>query len=165
MTDNITEPVTPELTDPVPFSPLAGDWKDDDAQVYDDDFSETQGAPLDNAMGVPHAAAKIKPTSRLIHRSIPVGTPAGGAVSPPIMLLPADPNRKSLTLFAYADTQKYFTFGSDQGDCFNGNQYPVFVTTVSRSWPSLTLDGHTGAVWVYSDSSTPVVCVAVAVTE
>lgn len=144
MTDKITEPVAPEVTDPAPLGPLSGDWHDDDSQVYDEDFLINPGGPVD-PMGVPHAHETIKPCTRLIVRSAYLDTN-----SPPFQLLTADPNRKSLDLTINALAQGVLVIADSLSGCFNGqyialgsgNAFPQ-TNTVWRTTE------HTGPVWVY----------------
>jgi hypothetical protein len=160
MSDKITEPVTPEVLDPVPPAPLAGDWHDDDAQVYADDFIAADHGP-DKFLGVPHTAAEIDPTTRLLTRNGQVGT-INGVQADPIMLLPADPNRKTLTVLAYADTKLTVIIASSKSECFNGT---TFLTVAGGGVVTVPLDGHTGAVWAYSAAAAAVDITALAVTR
>lgn len=163
MNDSIIDPVLPELNDPVPFAPLAGDTNDDDSQVYEDDFEMTATPPQEYS-GVPFQKDTLPQVTRLLTREVFVGT-INGSIADPIMILPADPNRKSFTLIAYSDTQVYYTLGSDRSDCYNGVSFPTFPTTIARSYSPLLFTDHTGAIWAYSEAAVQVTVVAIAVTS
>jgi hypothetical protein len=78
------------------------------------------------------------------------------------MLLPADPNRKTLTLLVYADTKLTVIVASSKSDGFNGT---TFLTVNGGGVVAVPLDGHTGAVWAYSQAAAAVDITAMGVTR
>jgi hypothetical protein len=158
MTEKITQPIAPDIENPAPLGPLSGDWKDDDSAVYEADFVAADHGP-EKTVGIKPSVEKIKIATRLIVRNVTVGT-VNGALVDPILLLPADVNRKSLQLQAYSAAATTYIIGDSKSDCYNGvalNGGPGVVI--------LTLTDHTGAVWLYSTDVASVDVTAVAVTE
>ena len=145
MPESITEPMTPEVDNPKPFGPLSGDWKDDDAEVYQDDFEAADHGPVE-ATGVPHSKPELRPVGRLLSRQVIVGSTAGGG-SPlldPVMVFPADRNRDKVTVQLWSNSEYSVTIADSKSGCYNGNSFmsgPTFT--------SIDLDGYTGALWVY----------------
>ena len=156
MTDKITEPVTPDVLNPSPLGPLSGDWKDDDADAYEADFRPNDPQPA-KAYGLPHTKVELPPTNRLLVRTVNIGT-VGTTVQDPIQLLPADLNRKSLTVQAFAANKPY-VIASSKSDCYSGAQ----LTTTSPV-ANLVLDGYTGALWAYSSDAATIPVTVIAVT-
>jgi len=158
MTDKITTPVAPDVLNPAPLGPLSGDWHDDDAQVYEDDFVHADQTPQDHA-GIPHTVAELPVTTRLLSRNATVGT-VNGALVDPIMLFPADPNRKSLTIMSLAAALAGYRLASSKSGCFNGENF----FTPAGAMLVFSLDDHTGALWAYSTDANAVSLTVAAVT-
>lgn len=144
MTEKITAPIAPDVTAPAPLGPLSGDWKDDDAKVYEDDFAHADLGP-EKVEGVPHKVEKLPPVTRLLTAAQTIDGNSG-----PVMLLPADPNRKSLILKVVSATpNERFVFGSSKSDCFGGQQFVTGTNLATGvSFAEVNLTGHTGALWV-----------------
>jgi hypothetical protein len=158
MTEKLTESVTPGLDNPAPLGPLAGNYKDDDAEAYEDDFEAAPHGPVAQA-GVPHKVEEIKPTTRLLVVTQTVGT-VNGAIQEPLMLLPADPNRIGLVLKPWANANRPFVIGSSKSDCYSG----AVIENVPQA-PSIDLNGHTGAIWCYSTDAATIAVTAIAITQ
>lgn len=158
MTDKITQPVPPDVTAPVPLGTLAGDWHDDDASVYEADFDHGDVGP-DKFSGVPHPKPSIKPNTRLLTRTVTVGTVNASLVDP-IQIIPADPNRQNVSIVVSGAAATSFRIGAEKTDCYNGNDIPCPSTNAP-----IVLNLHTGALWAYSISGTPVIVSVIAVTS
>lgn len=159
MTDHITEPVTPNNLDPAPLAPLAGDWHDDDPIAYEGDFQAADHTP-GKWQGVPHTVVELPVPTRLLTRAVVVGT-VNGAIADPIQILPADVNRKALTIEALATVAATFRLGAEKTNCYDGQVFsaPANVPVI------MSIDAHTGALWAYSDSANSVTVSVVAVTK
>jgi hypothetical protein len=145
---------TPEFKDNDPDTPdglYVGDYKDDDANVIDSFFIETDtpATPQLEAIDQTPLKAAVKPTRLLGDtRIINVG-------DQPFMLIPPDTNRKSLKMLmttpsGSATATDYVNFADNVGNVSLAlqNGTPSGVTRM-RAWAvDHTLDGHTGAVWV-----------------
>jgi len=120
---------------------LAGDQDDNDAAILDS-LVESQAEPPTPGQ---------KPTVRLSPRSdpLPITRLMTGSVKMltgflPIMLLPSDAKRKRLTIRVQSATAAdYAIFSDDAGKV----QYESGAAPCYQSVP-LTLDDHTGPVWV-----------------
>lgn len=147
MTDKITESITPTDLDPVPFDPLAGDWKDDDAPVYEGDFQAADHTALPKPpRGVPHTVDEIDPCTRIITRVFSI-TGDGTNAPDPVQVLPRDPHRTKL--FVICTTTFGWQFGSQKSDV-----YGAPIMSGNGSTTGFDLSGHTGALWIYTSSPT-----------
>jgi len=145
---------TPEFRDNDPDTPdglYVGDFKDDDGKVIDSFFIETDAPaePQIEAIKQRPLAASIKPT-RLLNDTVTLKV--GDA---PVMLLPADANRKSLTMLMTTPTGSatatdYVNIADNVGNVSLAQQSGVSSgVTRMRAWATdHTLVGHTGPVWV-----------------
>lgn len=152
---NMSAPLeTPEFRDSDPDTPdglYVGDFKDDDAQVIDSFFIETDrpAEPQVEAIKQRPLADSIKPT-RLLADTIVLKV---GDV--PQMLLPADANRKSLKLVmttpsGSATATDYVNVADNNGSVSQAQATGAGSgCSRIRAWAvDWVYDGHTGAVWV-----------------
>lgn len=135
MTDELNDPLPPEVLDPAPHRPIAGDIADDDGQALDDFFEAAPSGPTVWESYDLGKDALPKPT-RILSRQI-VLPQAGSAPADPVQVFPADVNR----LHIRVESDHPIMIASDKTDCYGAAQ------TVSTSWYN---DLHTGSVWVYS---------------
>lgn len=156
MPESITEPMPPEELNPAPLGPLSGDYKDDDSAVYEADFEAAPHGPVKQS-GVPAPVKEIKRSTRILHRSVTVGAGAD-----PLMLFPADVNRRSLIIQPIGTGTAEFVIASSKSDCYSGAQ---FHSDFSGIGVSFDLSGHTGALWVYSTSANATSVNGIAVTD
>jgi hypothetical protein len=167
MNDRIVNPIAPDLLDPHTHAPLAGDWKDDDAQVYEADFAYMDDGPQ-TSKGLPHVVETLKVTTRMLHRTGTVGT-VSTILADPIMLMPADPNRKSLSVnivaLAAPGAGTTVVFGDSKSDCYNNGVNGYYVTNTAPTSPMINVP-HTGALWAWSPTGNVAITVnAIAITE
>lgn len=154
MEDVLNEPVTPELTDPNPFAPLAGDTHDDDSEVYEADFVMAAHPPQ-TYDGVIPTTKTLAPTTRMLAAVVPVGQDSNGVQLDPVMLFPADPNRKQLEIRCYDSLGGIFpsvypfVLASDKATCYTNAI--VGAGGGDAAGYGFKSDCHTGAVWVYAD--------------
>lgn len=104
---DLSEPYSPDVLDPVPHTPPAGNTRDDDGQVIDDLFEPNPNPPTP-PLFQDHLVPDLgfddgpSPTTRLITRALTIGQPVGTdrAIVPidPIQVFPADAKRKFLRL-------------------------------------------------------------------
>lgn len=132
---------------------IAGDWGDDDPLAIDDIAQDVPEPPKaaelpTDARSIP--AAKTEPLTRVFGR---IARLYFGRA--PIMIFPANPNRIRLRFdfmtwgvglsAALNNNLPYVTFSHDPTVLTS----PGFLTAgVSTNGQGLSLDGHTGAVWV-----------------
>lgn len=145
---------TPEFRDSDPDTPdglYVGDYKDDDGQVIDSFFIETDAPaePQVEAIRQRPLADSIKPT-RMLNDTVVLKV--GDA---PYMLLPADANRKSLTMLmttpsGSATASDYVNIADNVGNVSLAQQAGTTSgVTRMRAWATdHTLVGHTGPVWI-----------------
>lgn len=171
---NLADSVIPDATqEPTPFHPLAGNWKDDDAEAIDDYFEAADEGPIEYA-GVKADKDALPRTTRVV---------GGAAVLTPgdaRMFLPADPNRKQLDISTrttsgdvgviilsdtYFQTTSVLINGGAGPGLINADGKAVFIANNTVAHPTLT--GYTGPVWIGFVGDAAVTClVAVsAVTE
>ena len=151
MTDLI-QPVTPELINPEPHPPIAGNYADDDGQAIDEWFEAAPVGPQEYGIPPVITTPTIPQTTRLLTREFVIS--ANGGVHTPILVLPADPNRIKLIIGVEADTR----IASEKSD--------VFSAAPAGGTAMLDMDGHTGAVWAYStDTATDLVVRAWSITS
>lgn len=157
MAHELDSPNPPDLLNPAPHAPLAGDWHDDDAQAYGQDFASAVEGPQERT-GIPHAKNEVKPTTRLLSARASVGT-VNGTIQDPVMLLPPDVNRKALQVQVLGQTGELVTIAGSKTGCFNGANWQAAATG-----SILAMDEHTGALWAYSISAQAIVVTVIAVT-
>lgn len=148
---DINAPVAPDVLSPEPHNPPAGNWQDDDGVVIDGTFEPPAHEPLDyDALIREDIDPDLPQPTRMIVRSV---TMTGG--DDPVQLLPPDVNRLQCQLkFTATNAACQLHIGSEKTDCYGGYGLTVEYSTagVLRStW--LTLDAHTGALWVYPEPS------------
>lgn len=99
--NDLSPPYPPDVLDPVPHTPPAGNTADDDGQVIDDTLEPNPNLKVDVSAFPGHLVPDVgysdgpKGVSRLITRSVPLNSG-----SPPLQLFPADPNRKRVRVRA-----------------------------------------------------------------
>jgi len=145
---------------------LAGDYHDDDAAILDSQV-ESHAAPPTPAQlpQIPHPTplAGPAPITRLLTGSLAFDK----TWNAPQLLLPADPNRSSLQLWAASDTATdYARLGDDAGKVQNKGSSALLYSGQLLTFP-LTLPGaHTGPVWAWCpDATGPVTVSFIAVTR
>jgi len=137
------------MSSPIPMFGMS-DNHDDDGQVIDSLLVEVDAPPDLNMARQPIVVpGETKPveTTRLLTGTM-LFNPTD--VTAPSLLLPADAQRKSLTIRVYSpssSTTDAVRFGDGTGSCASGGFWQ------STDQP-LTLDGHTGGVWFLPQSST-----------
>lgn len=143
-----------------PNSPhIAGNYKDDDAEVLDNLVEAEANPPAPEEMPLVPIDKPIEPPkiTRLISNTFTVDK----AWAEPTLLLPADPNRKSLSIRVTSTTATDVVNVADEKNKAQsaGTSYSVQASAVA-----LDLSNHTGAVWVYAPNlaaTAVVTCVAV----
>lgn len=147
------------MSDGMPDRPtLAGDWSDDDGQVFDS-LVEPQANPLpvpaqtmtDPVQGRPKRAGRLM-----------TGNATVDPTWPPMLALPADPARRSLVIQNNSETATdAVRVADDSGKC----QAPAGAGLVYPANP-LTLRDYTGPVWLSGADAAGVLAVSWwAVTE
>lgn len=132
-----------------------GDTKDDDGQVIDSLFIETNtpAAPVIEAIA-PAPLEEPKPTTRIFGGSFNFEQTRLADYTSPIQILPADANRKDLTIKSYsraaAPTVTDFVFVADE----NGKMSANGTGKLRPSSSDFDLSNHTGAVWIYPGAIT-----------
>lgn len=145
----------------------AGDRGDDDAAIMDT-MIESHAEPPKPAdkptQDKPPAetTAKAQPLTRVLAATL---TLPAATTWDAVLLMPADPNRVNLTLYALSEyTSNYLRWSDDPGKVQS-------VGTSARlySGQQLTFAGgtHTGPVWVYAPdiANSPITVEAIAVTR
>lgn len=131
---------------------LAGDWKDDDGQVFAD-LVEPQANPLpvpDQVMVEPVTQRPPRP-GRLM-----CGSMTADPTWPPMLVLPADPDRKSVTIQNNSATATDSIRVADESGKL---QNLVGGGLVFPANP-LTLLGYTGPVWLSASQAVAPVSVS-----
>jgi hypothetical protein len=150
MTD-LTNSPAPEIIDPAVHRRLAGDWTDDDGLALDETFEPAFYGPVESESLAAEKESIPTPT-RLLSSKVVVGT-VDGVLYDPVQVFPVDLNR--LKVIIQADDN--VVVGSEKSDVYNG------AAIVSPTqW---AVDGHTGAVWVYSTEANAVNVVVWSVTK
>lgn len=138
----LTKPITDAVTDPSPLGRLAGDWHDDDAQAIDEYFEEADHGPQ-QYIGIKPAVEKIANPTRILNVKTPVGN-ASVTLYDPVQVFPPDLNRKVCNIIADGK----FNVGSEKTDVYNGVTFPANTL--------VTMNGHTGSLWIYSTENSVV---------
>lgn len=125
---------------------IAGDVRDDDAAVINslvESHAEPPTpaemplkAPLDRTIDPPKITRMISNTIN-IDKTWPV----------PTLLLPADPNRKSLTIRVASTTTTDVVYLADEQ---NKAQNASTSFVLAPATTTVDLSAHTGAVWIYA---------------
>lgn len=157
MTRELDSPIPPEDLNPAPLGPLSGDWHDDDAAAYEQDFASANEGPQERA-GIPHTKDQLPPETRLLASKASVGT-VNGTIQDPVMLLPPDRNRKAISVQVLGTNGDLVTLADSKSGCFNGANWQA-----AAAGGIVSLDGHTGALWAYSNIANAVVVAVLAVT-
>lgn len=147
----MTTPPATEATEP--GSPvIAGDHADDDGVVLDSLFQTAPEPPRPAAPPLGPGPAPVPPRTptRLLTGGMTV-TPGHGAV----LILPADPLRKCLTLSVLppgsGDAAPALRIAEDSGRVMTDNG--SLLLTQARHWDGVA--HYTGAVWVACSGSNP----------
>lgn len=144
MPEALNDPLAPDVLDPAAHRPISGDWNDDDGQALDDAFLSMEVGPIDYGQLGEGAPASTPLTTRWLTNRVD----GAANVGVPIMMFPADPNRIGLSLFwdtatATASDTCAARFGSGKSESGFG-----FVIKNGTGIQQISLDGHTGPVWV-----------------
>lgn len=141
------------MSSPVPMFGTQN-LKDDDGPVIDSFFIETDNPPnMETALEPVPAPPKENPPrpDRLLTGTFTVSQ---GGFTSPVMVLPADANRKSLTLAAMsaAATATFtdFVLISDENG-IAGNPTGAFRLRPIQG--AVFMDGYTGAIWAFPGAS------------
>lgn len=141
----------PDILDPHPLGPIAGDTHDDDAAVLDETLEAAPSGPVDYS-GLVAEQATIRPTTRILSREFVI--PAQSGAHAPVMVLPEDPHRLKLVVFLEPDTRIASSLGE------------AFFAAPAGGTAAIDLEGHTGALWAYStDTGTDLTVRVWAVTK
>jgi hypothetical protein len=139
---------------------IAGDYTDNDAAVIDS-LVESHAQPPEPVTQPTMplvVAVPPKPMTRLMVGSIAVQ--AGWA---PVLLMPADPNRINLQLWAASDTSTDYARVSDDAGKVQSKGGSALL--YSGQLLKFQVGTHTGPVWVYApDGTGPVTVSFIAVT-
>jgi len=139
---------------------LAGDHADDDGQVIADLLDPADAIDADDLptrVGPRPSVPVVPRLTRIMTQTLAVQATWG-----PALLLPADPNRVRLSLWAASDTATDYARFSDDA----GKIGAVSSSALIFSGQIVPVDGHTGPVWVSApDAVGPVHVTAVAVTR
>lgn len=124
---------------------FVGNAHDDDAAVFEKmvEQSDAPAIPVPEPLAIPQLV-RPKATGRLFTGSFVVDT----SWTSPVQIVPLDPNRMHLRLDGYstAATPGYNDYVSIAD--MNGTSASTNGTYRLRHLRALTLDDHTGAVWV-----------------
>lgn len=143
----LNDPMSPDILDPDPHRPIAGDIADDDGPALDQYFEAGDTLPVEyDTLPDPYAKDKPRETTRLITRTFSLASPDGIVPADPIMLLPADPNRVRLLIsVSSAGAGNGVRVGESKSDVYGAPRLNIADT--------YDLTGHTGSIWVYNDST------------
>ena len=139
------------------FNPpvIAGDHKDDDAEVIDNlvESKAEPPTPEERPKAKANRLEKPKPISRLMTGTQNVDK----AWASPTLLLPSDPNRKSLHVSVISATSTDIVRFSDEANkcssLLTSGVVPVYAGGVD-------LSGYTGALWVHAPDAAATVTVS-----
>ena len=147
------------VLDQLPHPAIAGDPNDNDATILNS-LVEDHAAPPD-AKHEPITPKTPDINRKAITRQV-TGTLILDKTWSPVLLLPSDPNRVSLRMWAASATASdYLRFADDNGKVQSVGSSALLY--VGQPMPSST---HTGPVWVYApDGVGPVTVSFVAVTN
>ena len=150
---------SPELTSPGRPT-IAGDYTDDDAEVMESLTKDAATPPTGRELPTTPLPPAIIPKAMTRLMTGTVIVQAGWA---PILLLPADPNRKSLHLWAASATATdYIRVSDDAGKVQSVGGSALLYSGQPDAFPP----DHTGPVWVSApDGIGPVTVSFIAVTN
>lgn len=158
----LTPAIEPDLSDPAPLGPLAGNHADDDGQALDDYFEAPSHGPLSYDDLIVPQVDNIAPTNRILSRNLNMTVG-----DDPVLILPKDVNRLSLNLYFNCNgsngSNNVLRFASEKSLVYDGAMvYPVWNSNALASGRSyvINLDKYTGALWVWPD---PVLSIAAVV--
>jgi hypothetical protein len=131
----------------LPTPRIAGDWQDDDAQIFDDAQKEYQVPVRPETAAVPalDTEGRGAAVTTLMTNTF-VGVDAAWS---PALLLPADPDRLSVHIEVNGQATFSALLADDASRC-TGNGGQALVVKNNRQ---LDLVGHTGPIWVAAESS------------
>jgi len=141
----IHDPIQPELTDPLPHDPTAGNPNDDDGVAIDEMFEAAPQGPIEYGLILPDIKNELPTTTRLITRRVNLFS-LNDATPDTLMIFPADPNRRDLIIqvFRSGVINTYLSVTSDA--MLNAAPLsPLGSGAQVSEWRS---DKHTGPVYV-----------------
>jgi len=144
--------------------PLAGDAHDDDAQIIDDLFEPASGPPDPSAAmqdAPDHTQSPPKRPTRIQsgNQTIDAFTLA------PIQIQPFDPNRERIVIRVISTTATDYILIADEANKCNALSLTSGQAGRLPAGCDLTLEGHTGPVFIMSAVATSVVVTWWAVTS
>lgn len=153
----------PPAEESLPGHPaISGDLHDDDAQIMDDQIESQAEPPTPPQLPTqtkPIAETTARPAkiTRLVTANLTVQSTWDA-----VLLLPADPNRTSLTLYATSETATNWIRWADDP----GKLQTLTGAAKLYSGQLITLGDptHTGPVWVYGPDLVTSACNVVAIT-
>lgn len=150
MTHSLTDPIQPDVNDPQPFGPLAGDHTDDDGVAMDEILQAPDHPPFVYDAVIPNDPEEVPSTDRIIGRRVGM---SGG--DDPVLFMAADPNRKNLYFYYTANNNNAsVAFGSEKSNCYAGPRIQNIVTVGGTVRSNIVeLRGYTGALWLYPDTT------------
>lgn len=148
-----------------PRANLAGDAHDDDAQILDDLVESHAEPPTPEQR-------PIEPIAPVVSRARPITRLVTGSIAlqktwDPQLILPADPNRTSLQLWAASNTATDFArLADDAGKVQSLGACALLYSGMLLTFPLTAPGTHTGPVWVSCpDATGPVTVSFIAVTS
>ena len=158
-----------DLTPPAPDSTPGhretyGDHYDDDAEIMDALVRDQAVPPTPaelpkDAKPLEETTAKRQPITRLMTRNLEVSS-----TWDPVLMFPSDPNRISLTIYAFSEQPtNWLRWGDDAGKVMS---LMGSAKIYSGQLLEFTSNTHTGPIWVYGPDLTVTTCniVAIAIT-
>lgn len=147
-TPKFTPVEQPENLSPEPEHRLAGDWNDDDGQAIDEYFEPAYHGEVEQVY-VDAEREDLPAPNRMLSRVVPFVQRSESAPAPePVLVFPADVNRKSVSITVYAGEQDargeriFYRIGSSKQDLYGD-------ANIQQLYPShYTIDGYTGALWM-----------------
>jgi len=156
---------TAEYDESNPRHTLAGDPRDDDAQVLDALVQPQAEPPAPASLPLERLPAKVDPPAmtRLVTGSLELRAEWDA----PQLILPADKNRTSLQLWAASGTATdYARLADDAGKVQSRSACALLYSGQLLTFPLTCPGGHTGPVWVSCpDAVGPVTVSFIAVTS
>lgn len=140
-------PTDPESINVMSPALRQGDTKDDDAAAIDQYFEAAEHTPIEYGKLIAPVPAEIAAATRIITKSYTLHSPDGGNTPhPPVQVLPRDLGRSRL--FVICTTVSTWQFGSELADV-----YGAPLMSGNGSTTGYDLSGHTGALWIYTPST------------
>jgi hypothetical protein len=128
------------------------DLKDDDGNVIDSFFIETDAPP--NLADAPQPITVVAPTEPVVATRLLTGTIQLTATMDPVQILPADTNRKSVSVQIYTTAAsstavgEYVTLADENGKCRTSGAW-----TLRSGKDPYTIIDHTGPIFVQAAST------------